>query len=174
MDTVMAKRDIQVRHSMYGTFAFPTEANVDVGIDTGDVVKLGGTGANYAVHIQTGDPEQGTDIFLGVIKAAAGPVGANTASADGDILVEIVGPGSVLSGKATTVANIDTATKLKAIQGDYVTFDRSADTVAGVVTIDEDEGSDNDVHALFIIDGDIVKGTLEVFCAQSNIWRGAV
>lgn len=174
MDSDMAKRDLQVRHSMYGTRAFPTEANVDVGIDVGDAVKLGGTGANYAVHIQTGDPEQGTDLFLGVIKAAAGPVGANTASADGDILVEIVGPGTILQGKATTVANIDTATKLKAIMGDFVAFDRSADTVAGVLTIDEDEGTDNDVHGLFILDGDIVKGTLEVFCAQATIWRGAV
>lgn len=166
----MAKRDIQVRHSQYGTRQFKVEANADVGLEVGDAVKLGGTGANFATHIQDGDPEQGTDIFLGITKSAS----TSTASANGVIDVEIVGPGSVLEGKMNTPANADTAAELLGILGDYVTFDRSADTVAGVLTIDENEGSDNDVHGLFIIDGDIVKGTLRVFTAQANIWRGAV
>ena len=170
----MAKRDIQVRHSAFGTRAFPTEANVDVGIAAGAAVKLGGTGTNFAVHVQDGDPEQGTDIFLGIVKAAAGPVGANTASANGDILVEIVGPGSIIHGKATTASNIATAANLAAIMGDFIAFDRSADTVAGVLTIDENEGTDPNVHGLFVIDGDIVKGTLEVMVASAMIFGSTV
>ncbi len=171
----MAAGDITVRHSAYGTREIDTEANVDVGIDAGDVVKRGGTGGNYAVHIQTGDPEEGTDIFLGVVKAAGGStVGPNTAAADGKILCELVGPGAILSGRMTTPANANTAAELKGIMLDYVAFDRSADTVAGIVTIDEDEGDDPNVHGLFIIDGDIVKGTLEVMVASANIFGSTV
>ena len=170
----MAARNIKVRHSAYGSDSFPTEANVDVGIEAGDVVKLGGTGTNYAVHIADGDPEAGTDIFLGVVKAGKGIVGANTASADGDIVIELVGPGSRLSGAMTTPANAATAANLKAIQGDFVAFDRSADTVAGVVTIDENEGTDPNVHGLFILDGDIVKGTLDVMVAAATIFGSTV
>lgn len=166
----MAARDIQVRHSAYGTVEFDTEANVDVGLEVGDAVKLAGTGANFATIILDGDPEQGTDIFLGVTKSA----GSQTAAANGKVVVEIVGPGAVLSGRMNTPANAATAAALLGIMGDYVTFDRSAATAAGSLTIDENEASDNDVHGLFIIDGDIVNGTLEVFTAQANIWRGAV
>ena len=166
----MAARNLQVRHSRYGSKAFPTEANIEVGMAEGDAVKLAGTGANYATLILDGDPEQGTDIFLGITKSS----GTQTAAADGEVIVEIVGPGSIISGKANTAANMATAAALKAIMGDYVCFDRSAATAAGTITIDENEGTDNDVHGLFIIDGDIVKGTLEVFTAQANIWRGAV
>lgn len=166
----MAANDIKVLNSAYGTRQFPTEANVDLGLAGGDAVKLAGTGANYATIILDGDPEQGTDIFLGVTKND----GSQTATANGVVDVEIVGPGSVLQGKMNTPANADTAAELLGIIGDYVTFDRSAATAAGILTIDENEGSDNDVHGLFILGGDIVKGTLDVFCAQANIWRGAV
>lgn len=166
----MAARNLQVRHSHYGTKEWPTEANVDVGLAAGDAVKLGGTGANFATICLDGDNEQGTDIFLGITKTA----GTQTAAANGVVNVEIVGPGSIISGKANTASNIATAALLLGIMGDFVTFDRSAATAAGTITIDENEGSDNDVHSLFIIDGDIVKGTLEAFVAAATIWRGAV
>lgn len=166
----MSSRDIQVRHSAYGSREMDFEDNVDVGIEVGDVVKRGGTGGNYAVHIQDGDPEAGTDITLGVIKVAPN----NTATADGKGTVELVGPGSVISGKATTPANINTAAKLLAIKLDFVTFDRSADTAAGVLTIDEDEGDDPNVHGLMILDGDIEKGTLEVMTAAGLIFGSTV
>lgn len=166
----MAKRDIQVRHSAYGTREWPMEANVDVGLGAGDVVKLGGTGTNFAVHIADGDPQQGTDIMLGVTKNGA----TNTATANGVINVELVGPGSILSGKATTTANINTAAKLLGVMGDFKTFDRSADTVAGVLTIDESLATDPNVSGLFIIDGDIVKGTLEVLTVAGLIFGSTV
>jgi hypothetical protein len=166
----MAARNIKVRNSKYGTRQFATEANVDVGLAAGDAVKLAGTGANFATICLDGDNEQGTDIFLGITKTG----GSQTAAANGVVDVEIVGPGTVLSGAMNTPGNANTAALLLGIKGDYVCFDRSAATAAGVLTIDENEGSDNDVHSLFILDGDIVKGTLEVFVAQANIWRGAV
>lgn len=166
----MAKRDLQVRHSAYGTKEWPTEANVDLGLAEGDGVKLAGTGTNFATIVLTGDPEQGTDMFMGVTKSA----GSQTAAANGVVNVEIVGPGSIISGKATTPANMNTAAELLGLMGDFVAFDRSAATAAGILTIDEDEGTDPDVHGLMIIDGDIVKGILEVFTANATIWRGLV
>jgi hypothetical protein len=166
----MAARDIQVRHSAYGTQSIDFEANVDVGIEVGDVVKRGGTGGNFGVKAQTGDPEAAVDITLGVIKVAPNhEVGAN-----GTGVVELVGPGSVISGKATTPGNIDTAAKLLAVKLDFVTFDRSADTVAGILTIDEDEGDDPNVHGLCIIGGDIEKGTLDVLTAAGLLFGSTV
>lgn len=150
---------------------FRTEANVTLGTVAGDgILGASGTGTNYASIVLTGDPEQGTDMFLGVSKSAA----TNTASADGVIDVEMVGPGTVIQGKATTAANVDTDAKLLAISFDFVCFDRSAATAAGVLTIDEDEGTDFDVHGLCILDGDIVKGTLLVTPTNSSLWRGLV
>lgn len=166
----MAKRDLKVRNSKYGVRNLPTEANAYVGLEVGDAVKLGGTGANFAIPVLNGEPTQGTDIMLGITHNAAN----NTAAANGTIDVEIVGPGTVLEAKATTPANIATAALLLGIIGDYVNFDRSAATAAGILTIDEDEGTNNDTHALFILSGDIVKGTLQFFVAQATIWRGAV
>lgn len=166
----MAARDLKVRVSKYTVRQFLTEANVHVGMAAGDAVKLAGTGANFALLVLDGEPTQGTDIMLGITKTA----GTQTAAVNGVVDVEIVGPGSVISGRMNTPANAATAAALLGILGDYVNFDRSAATAAGALTIDENEGTNNDTHALFILAGDIVKGTLEVFTAQANIWRGAV
>lgn len=150
---------------------FRTEANVTLGIVAGDGIKAGvGTGTNYAGLVLDGDPEQATDMFLGVSRSAA----TNTASADGVLDVEMVLPGTILEAKATTAANMDTDAKLLGLLFDFVCFDRSAATAAGVLTIDEDEGTDFDVHGLCILDGDIVKGTLLVTPTNSTLWRGLV
>lgn len=166
----MAARNIQVRHTAYGSKEINFEANVDVGIEVGDVVKRGGTGGNFGVHIQDGDPEAGTDIMLGVIKIAPN----HTTAANGTGVVELVGPGSILSGAATTPSNIATAAALLGVKLDFVAFDRSADTAAGILTIDENEGDDPNVHGLFIIDGDIEKGTLDVLVAAGTIFGSTV
>lgn len=147
-----------------------TTTSLDATIKAGDAVKTVATTENFAAICLTGDPEQGTDIFIGVTKSES----TETSTVDGVINVEIVGPGTVIEGRATTAANIDTDTKLLAFLNDYITFDRSAATSVGVLTIDEDEGSDSDVHALFVIGGDIVKGTLRVMPANATIWRGGV
>ncbi len=167
----MAANDIRIFKHGYTVMRFATEANVKLGIAAGDgMLASQGTGTNYTDIILTGDPEQGTDMFLGVSKSAS----TNTASADGVIDVELVGPGTVIQGKATTAANMDTAAKLLGLRFDMVAFDRSAATAAGTLTIDEDEGTDADVHGLCILDGDVVKGTLLVTPTNATLWRGLV
>lgn len=158
----MAARDLQVRHSQYGTRHWPTEANLFLGFAEGDGANLAGTGANFAVPCLDGTPIRGTDVMLGITKTAS----SATAAANGSIEIEIVGPGSIISGRMTTPTNADTAAELLGIMGDYIDFDRSAATAAGVLTIDENEGSGN-THGLFVIDGDIVKGTLEVMLCNT-------
>ena len=148
-----------------------TEANITLGIAAGDGIKgAEGTTTQYASLILDGDPEQATDMFLGVSHSAA----TNTASADGVIDVELIGPGTIIEGKANTASNIDTDAKLLAVSFDFVAFDRSAATAAGTLTIDENEGTDPDVHGLCILGGDIVKGTLLVTPTNATLWRGLV
>lgn len=147
-----------------------TEANVDVGMEAGDAVKIGGTGTNYAVLCLDGDPEQATDMALGITKSG----GTQTAAANGVVDVELCVPGTVIEGKANTAANVDTDAKLLAILLDFVSYDRSAATAAGIITIDENEGTDPDVHGLMILDGRITDAML--FVTPGNAWfgRGAV
>lgn len=166
----MATGDIKILVSHYGTQKFRTEANVTVGINEGDCVIKGGTGNNYAGLLLNGMPTQGTDVWLGVTRST----GTNTTALDGTILVELIGPGTILEGKANTVGNIDTDAKLLALLNDFVNFDRSTTGVAGVLTIDENEGDAMGTLSLCILDGDIVKGTLRVACVNSSIWTGTM
>lgn len=110
---------------------------------------------NYALVVATGDPEISTDLLLGVASAES----TETSSVEGTVRYEVAGPGTLLRGKATTVGNIDTDAELLAIEMDYVTFD----VTTTVITINENEGSDPNVHGLFIKTGDIVRGTLDVW-----------
>lgn len=169
----MAVNDIQILKGHYGVEIFRTEANVKLGMAAGDLVKIAGTGTNYVDVILDGDPEQGTDLLVGLTREDAANV-ANTASADGKQVVELVGQGSVLQGKATTASNVNTDAKLLGLLFDYVACDRSAATAAGVLTIDEDEGTDTAVHGLVILNGDIVKGTLRVAVGPVAFWEGTV
>jgi hypothetical protein len=167
----MAANDIRIFKHPLTVMRFRTEANIKLGILPGDALRGGvGTGTNYVDLVLDGDPEQGTDMFAGVSKSSA----TNTASADGVIDVEMVGPGTVLEGKANTATNVNTDAKLLGLLFDFVCFDRSAATAAGILTIDEDEGTDQDVHGLCILNGDIVKGTLLVTPTNSTLWRGLV
>lgn len=167
----MAANNIRIFKHPGTVLRFATEANVKLGILAGDAVKAAqGTGTNFVDLVLDGDPEQGTDMFLGITKSNA----TNTASADGVVDVELILPGSILEGKANTAANMDTASKLAGLIFDFVCFDRSAATAAGILTIDEDEGTDADVHGLCIVGGDIIKGTLLVAPANSTLFRGLV
>lgn len=166
----MAANDIRVLKHGMTVQRFRTEANAEVGLREGDAVKRGGTGGNYAVLCANGDPEQATDIFLGVTKGGS----TNTASAAGVVDVELCVTGTVLEIKANTPSNIATDANLLGVLNDYVAFDRSADTVAGTLTLDENEGDDPDVHGFMILDGRITDGML--FCTPGSAWigRGAV
>ena|SRR3990167_4137741 len=166
----MAANDIRVLKSHYGVQRFRTEANVTVGILPGDGVIKGGTGSNYAGLLLTGMPTQGTDVWLGVTKST----GTNTTALDGVIDVELIGPGTILEGRATTATNVNTDALLLDLLNDYVNFDRSAATVAGVLTIDEDQGDTMGTLSLMILDGDVTKGVLRVACVNANIWTGTM
>ena len=163
----MAANNIRILKGGKTVVRVRTEANVTVGIREGDAIKCAiGTGTNYAGVCLTGDPEQATDMFMGVSKSA----GTETASADGVIDVEIAVPGTVMECLGTTVANLNTDALLLGLLFDHVAFDRSAATAAGVLTLDEDEGTDADVHGMMILDGRITDGML--YFTPSNAWIG--
>lgn len=166
----MSINDIKVLKSHYGVEIFNVEdrttSSQAATEKPGEPVKRGGTGGNFAALLADGDPEGGTDIMLGIVKKES----TETTTVAGVVEVEIVGPGTMLEGKATSATNINTAAKLLAIQGDFVCFD----VTAAVYTIDEDEGDDPNVHGLFIVTGDITKGTLRVLVAAANIFYSIV
>lgn len=147
----MATNNVRILKGGATVQRFRTEANVTVSPLPGDAIKGAiGTGTNYVGLCLNGDPEQETDVFIGVSKNGGT---ANTASANGTIDVELVTPGrSILEIKANTAGNVDTDAKILGVLFDQVAFDRSADTAAGTLTIDEDEGTDTDVHGLCILD----------------------
>lgn len=115
--------------------------------------------ANYALLCATGDPEQGTDAFIGLAHNES----TETATADGKVDAEVAVPFITrIRGKATTVANIDTDAELLGLEMDAV----SLDLTAGVFTIDENEGDDPNVHGFVIVNpdtGDLAKGMVDVY-----------
>ena len=166
----MAINDIRILKGGLTVQRFRTEANVTVGMQPGDAIKGQiGTGTNYVGVCLDGDPEQETDVFFGVSKNA----GTETASADGVIDVELVQSGTVMECKANTTSNVDTDAKLLALLLDQVTFDRSAATAAGTLTVDENEGTDAVVHGIMILDGRITDGMLFItpMCACLGIGK---
>lgn len=96
--------------------------------------------------------------------------GTETTAADGVIDVELAVCGTILEALATTVTNVDTDAKILGIVLDHVAFDRSAATAAGTLTLDEDEGTDPDVHGLMVMDIRVTDGMC--FFTPSNAWIG--
>ena len=138
---------------------FKTEAATS--IEEGDLVKIGGTGNNFAVKIATGDPEVGTDRILGVAKADS----SDTASAAGEVKVYMIDNRTVLRANATTGSNLADGLLL-----DSVTMD----VTAGVITIDEDEGDDPDVHGCVILDYDADEDTVDFVIKTGALLDGLV
>lgn len=134
-----------------------TTSSVVAALEPGEPIKKSG---NFVIPVATGDPEVGTDEFVGIVRKQS----TETSTEDGK--VEAVGfiPGlTILRGKATTPANMDTAAELLGLIGDWVAFDVAASAgTNGIFTIDEDEGDDPNVHGLKILRGNTVKGTLDV------------
>jgi hypothetical protein len=152
----MAKRDLKVLNAhLYGQREYDvddrTSSSASATHKPGEPVKKNG---NFALLCATGDPEIGTDTLLGIVAKES----TETSSADGKCEVIVVGPGSVIRGKPTTTANMDTASELQGLLLDYVAFDLTSTTF----TIDENEGDDPNVHGLQIISGNVTKLTLDV------------
>ena len=160
---------------LYGTETIEvndrTTSSVTAQIQPGEPLKRVTATDQYAEPVATGDPEHGTDIFLGVAKSQS----SETSTVDGDVDFTLCGAGTKLRGFATTSTNINTAAKLKAIRFDFVAFDVTANSgTNGDFTIDEDEGDDSNVHALMIVDADIVRGTVDVRVAISSWFNAGV
>ena len=115
----------------------------------GEPVKLSAAGGNVVVKLATGEPAIGTDIVFGI----AASDDTATATANGTVEVLLPLPGIIYRCKAHTPANL-----AEGIRYDTVCFDLSA---GGVYTVDEDEGTDEDVHGLRIVDFDATNGTVD-------------
>ena len=114
----------------------------------GEPVKLSAAGGNHVVKLADGDPEIGKNIVFGI----AASDDTATATADGEVEVYAPLPGIIYRCKATTPANL-----AEGIRYDTVTFDLTGTTY----TVDEDEGSDEKVHGLRIVDFDATNGTVD-------------
>ncbi len=154
----MAANNIRILKGGATVQRFRTEANVTPGFSAGDAIKGAiGTGTNYVGLCLNGDPEQETDVFFGVSRSDS----TNTTGADGVVDVELATPGrTVLEAFANTTTNVNTDAKILGVVLDQVAFDRSADTAAGTLTLDEDEGTDTDVHGLLILDARVTDGMM--------------
>jgi hypothetical protein len=156
----MAKNNVKLHFNPYNSL--PTVKvkvqdrtnSSDTVIYPGEPVKiLADEGGNYAGHLATGDPELGTDIVLGIAKSQS----TETDTADGEVEVYLPLPGVIWSCAAHTPTNLATGILL-----DCVTFDLAN----GVYTVDENEGSDEDVHGLRIMDYNTETG--EVYFTFKN------
>jgi hypothetical protein len=169
--------DFKVIKRGYGVETFGAEdrttSSVTVAMQPGEPVKRGGSNGNFVIPLATGDPENGTDIFVGIAHKES----TETSTLDGEVTVELCGPGTTVEAKATTAANIDTAAKLLGVRGDYVAADvtgAGTNGPTGVFTLDEDEGDDPNVHGFLILGGDIVKGRLTALVAISAFYGNGV
>jgi hypothetical protein len=164
---IVAANDMRILKDGKTVQRVRTEANVTVGIREGDGIQCAdGTGTNYASLLLDGDPEQATDMFMGVSINA----GTETAAADGVIDVEICVPGTIMEMLANTPGNVNTDAELLGLLFDVVSCDRSAGTAAGTLTLDENEGTDPDVHGFMILDGRISDGMM--YFTPCNAWIG--
>jgi hypothetical protein len=121
----------------------------DTAIYAGEPVKIyGEEDGNYVYHLATGDPEIGTDIMVGITASDS----TETATANGSVEVYLPLPGIIYRCKATTPANL-----AEGIILDTVCFDLTSTTY----TVDENEGSDENVHGLRIMGYDTTQGTVD-------------
>lgn len=166
----MAKNDVKVlepKNVSTRTFIVEdrTTSSATATIKAGEPVKFRtAEDSNDVIILATGDPEQGTDIMAGI----AATESTETSSADGTVEVYIPVPGvTVFRCRATTPANVNTAAKRLAIMGDVVSFDLTS----GTFTVDENEGTDDDVHGLIIVDVDTSNGDID-FVFKSRVLQG--
>jgi hypothetical protein len=169
--------DLQIIKSHYGVEIFDVEdrtaSSVTTTLKPGEPVKRAlFTSIHSPIPLATGDAEEGVDIWLGIVKEES----TETSSVDGKVNVELVGPGTVIKGRATTPANINTAALFLAVQGDYVCFDVTASTgTNGIFTIDEDEGDDPNVHTGMIqSSSDWAAGYINMLVAHATTFYSTV
>ena len=155
----MAKNDVKiVKHPgpvrQYDTEDL-TNSDESTVLYPGEPVKRTDSTADYVERLETGDPEQGADEFIGIVAKES----TETSSADGKVNVYTLIPAlTVLRAKAQTTTNINTAAKLLAYMHNWIVFDLTSTTF----TLDENAGDDPNKSGLKIIGGDITRYTLDV------------
>ena len=158
----MARGDLKVISGHGPTITYDvddrTSSSQTVALEPGEPVKKSTT---FVIALATGDPEIGTDEFVGIVRKKS----TETSTVDGKVEVLCTVPGlTIIRGKATAAANIDTAAELLAVMGDWITIDvtgAGTNGPTGVFTFDEDEGDDPNVHGFKAIRGNTTKGTLD-------------
>jgi hypothetical protein len=168
----MAKADVTIvgGGSVTPVLPFPTDdldtSTLVSNIKPGEPVKRVATGGDFATLIITAEPTYTTTAatFIGIAHNEADSTDTVEGSVDVSVVVPYV---TRLRARASTPANINTAAKLQALRMNAVTFDGIAaltgSTVTTPYTIDEDATDDPNNAGLVIVDGDISKGTLDVY-----------
>ena len=150
----MAKLDVKIVDAPYNVVPtivckvddYTTSSSTQILV--GEPVKLSAAGGNVVVKLAAGEPKIGTDIVFGI----AASDDTATTTADGEVEVYAPLPGIIYRCKATTPTNL-----AEGIRYDTVTFDLTGTTY----TVDEDEGTDEKVHGLRIVDFDATNGTVD-------------
>lgn len=147
-----------------GTKTFVTDDYTSSGatatVAVGELILTHAVGDPKVVPAWTGSPVVGSDEVIGLARKA----GTETSSADGEVEVITPRPGlTVYRGYATTSTNVNTASKLAALIGEWIYIDVTAlSSTNGHYTFDENEANTEPNKGGFkIIDGDIVKYTLD-------------
>lgn len=159
----MAKNDIQIVKGVGETRTIQTQDRTSSSqtavYEPGEPLKMGTI--PYAIALATGDPEIGTDEFLGITRKQS----TDTSTADGTVEYKSVLAGATqIRGKATTTTNVNTQAKIDALTGNWIAIDvtgAGTNGSTGVFTLDENETSDPNVHGFKILGGDPVKFTLD-------------
>jgi len=146
----MAKGDIKVLRGGGETRSYlvddRTTSTADVTIKAGEPVV---ESTNYAAGLRkTAGPVIATDVFIGIANSES----TETSALNGTVEVITLLESTVLRGKASTAANVDTAAELLAYLNNNVYFDYSGLTTS-LYTIDENDTDDPNLAALRIIAG---------------------
>jgi len=164
----MAQNDVIVVKSPYASVSTITcqvddyTTSSSTQILSGEPVKLSGAeGGNVVIKCDTGDPEIGTDIMMGIAASAD----TATSTANGTVEVILPLPGMIYRCAATTPANL-----AEGVRYDAVTFDLTTATF----TVIENEGSDEGVHGLRIVDMDTDAGTVDFIIKEGVTMLGNI
>lgn len=111
---------------------------------------------NTVVVLTDNKPVIGTDNFVGVSAQDTAVNSSGTVTAQKILVDSVVPEVSLIRGKAKTAANIATDTQLLGVLWDTVVFDLTA----AIYTIDETAQANT--GGLTIVNGDNIKGTLDV------------
>jgi len=140
-----------------------TTTSMTAAMNVGEPLKtrtVADSAATDLIPVGDGDPEYATDDMIGVSNSKSTEESVTT---DGEVEVITLKSSTVLRGKATTAANIDTQAEIDVLLFAWVTWDVTALTgTNGDFTIDEDETLDSNINGLQIQRGDPVLGTLDV------------